>query len=333
MSPSTYKKLIANRFSKHFREVAEIVEAPLPQPQSGEVLVKHIYAGVNATDVNIAAGLYDPTAQLPIDLGGEIVGQVVAVGEGVTDVSVDSYVVAIGSGGYAEYSIFKASRVFPIDAPKPEYLSMILSGLTAAFGLYITGEMTTGETVLVTAAAGGTGQYAVQLAKLAGNHVIGTCSTDDKAEFLKSLGCDRVINYKKEDLQTVLKTEYPKGVDIVYESVGKDFFDVSVKALAVRGRLVIIGYISEYMDAKPERIEDVRIYHRLLWKSACIRGMFFNHYVRQAPEHMIRLMTLYREGKLHIAIDPTEFVGLESAADAVEYLHSGASHGKVVVKL
>ncbi len=85
--------------------------------------------------------------------------------------------------------------------------------------------MKTGETVLVTAAAGGTGQFAVQLAKLAGNTVIATCSTPEKVKLLKELGCDRVINYKTENLEQVLKSEYPNGVDIVYESVGGETFN------------------------------------------------------------------------------------------------------------
>lgn len=101
----------------------------------------------------------------------------------------------------------------------------------------------------VTAAAGATGLFAVQLAKLAGNHVIATCSSDDKAEVLKKLGCDRVINYKKENLHTTLKKEYPKGIDIVYESVGGDTFTTCVRNLAQFGRLIIIGAISQYQES------------------------------------------------------------------------------------
>lgn len=89
--------------------------------------------------------------------------------------------------------------------------------------------MTKGETILVTAAAGGAGQIAVQLAKQAGNHVIGTCSNEEKVAMLKAMGCDRVINYKTEDFGNVLKTEYPRGVDIVFESVGGEFFNICLR--------------------------------------------------------------------------------------------------------
>jgi hypothetical protein len=105
--------------------------------------------------------------------------------------------------------------------------------------------MRTGETVLVTAAAGGTGMFAVQLAKLAGNHVVATCSSPAKVELLKRLGADRVVDYKVESLKAVLRKEYPKGVDLVYESVGGDMFRTAVGALADKGRLVIIGMMSQ----------------------------------------------------------------------------------------
>ena len=86
----------------------------------------------------------------------------------------------------------------------------------------------------------------MQLAKQAGCHVIGTCSSDEKVEALKALGCDRPVNYKKEDLFQVLRSEYSDGVDVVYESVGASFFDIALNNLAKKGRLVVIGFISGY---------------------------------------------------------------------------------------
>ena len=103
--------------------------------------------------------------------------------------------------------------------------------------------------MLVTAAAGGTGQFAVQLAKLAGCHVIGTCSTDEKAAFLQRIGCDQPINYKRESLQQVLREEYPGGVGVVHEGVGGEVFNTCVKNLAVKGRLVVIGFIDSYQSS------------------------------------------------------------------------------------
>ncbi|MEQ8671941.1 MAG: zinc-binding dehydrogenase [Aggregatilineales bacterium] len=330
--PATYKKLVATKFSKDFRDASEVVEVPFPEPASNEIVIQNYYAGVNATDPNISAGLYTPGQTPPIDLGSEVVGVVVAKGSNVDSFKIGDAVMTLTTGGgYREYSIIQADRAIPIPAPTPEIMTLVLSGCTASVGLEVTGEMKSGETVLVTAAAGGTGHIAVQLAKLAGNHVIGTCGTAEKAEMLKQLGCDRVVNYREESLDEVLTKEYPRGVNLIYESVGREMFDTCVKHLARFGRLVIIGYVSEYMD-QPEVVTRPRIYSQLLWKSASIRSMFLPHFFNLLPENLMRLSGLLQSGQLHIAIDDTVFTGVEECVDAVEYLHSGKSSGKVVVR-
>jgi prostaglandin reductase 3 len=331
MLPKSYRKVIATHFSKNFREAAQVVEAELQPPDSHEIIVKTHYAGVNATDVNISAGTYTPGAVPPIDLGAEVAGEVVAVGDKVTDLKVGDFVVTTTLGGYTEYYKVRSRYAIRVPEATPDMLSLVLSGTTASIGLSVTGDMKSGETVLVTAAAGGTGQFAVQLAKLAGNTVIGTCSSDEKADLLRSLGCDRVINYKTEDLDTVLTAEYPRGMDVIYESVGRKMFDTCVDHLAIRGRLVIIGYITEYLAA-PETVTSLRIYFKLLGKSASLRSMFLLHFIRQVPEHMAKLMELYQSGQLQVAVDPTVFQGVESVVNAVEYLHSGQNSGKVIVR-
>jgi NADPH-dependent curcumin reductase CurA len=332
MHPNNYKKLIATRYSHNFREVLQIVEAEWADPAPNEVIVRNHYAGINASDVNMSAGLYTPKKQPPIDLGAEAIGEVVAVGAEVTEYKVGDAVMsfAIGSG-FREYAPVKSRFLVPMPEITPEAMTLCLSGVTASIGLYVTGEMKSGQTVLVTAAAGGTGQFAVQLAKLEGCHVIGTCGSDDKVELLRSLGCDRAINYRTENVGEALKAEYPRGIDLIYESVGREMFDTCVDNLAIHGRLVIIGYISEYIEGA-EVIHAPRIYIPLLAKSASLRAMFLPHFIQRLPEHLVRLMDLYREGKLQVAIDDTPFVGVESVADAVEYLHSGKSSGKVVVR-
>ena len=108
-------------------------------------------------------------------------------------------------------------------------------------------------------------------------HVIGTCSTDEKAKLLQSWGVDRVINYKQEDFTQVIKSEYRNRLDLVYESVGRSMFDVALANLAIRGRLVIIGAITEYKEG-PEIVTQPRVTMQLLPKSASIRSMFLNHW-------------------------------------------------------
>ena len=331
--PETYRKLVATTLTPHFREAAEIVEATRPDPKPGEIVVRNRYAGVNATDVNITAGRYSANPELPLDLGAEAAGEVVAVGSAVRHLKEgDAVVTGMTGGGYRELMVLPARLAIPVPEATPEALSVVVSGLTASIALDVTGAMTSGETVMVTAAAGGTGQYAVQLARMAGNHVIGTCGTDEKVELLERLGCDRPINYRAENVGAVLKAEYPDGLDLVYESVGGELFDTCLKALAVHGRLLSIGYVGEYIEGL-EAVTGPRVYARLLAKSASIRGFFLPHFRDHYAEHTMRLFGLMKRGDLDVAIDPSSFEGLESVVDAVEYLHSGKSRGKVVLKL
>lgn len=334
---TTYQKLTALRHSKNYREAVEILTDDLPEtPASGEIIIRNLYAGVNASDLMMAAGQYLLPTPLPCDMGAEAVGEVVAVGSEVDTLKPGDFVLSNAIGcAYREYYVTQSRRVVPIPQATPEVMSLSIGGLTASLGLSLTGEMsaTGGEVVLVTAAAGGTGQFAVQLAKLAGNHVIGTCSSDDKADLLRSLGCDRVVNYRKEDLRSVLKAEYPKGVHIVFDGVGGDQFDAALDHLARFGRLVTIGFISEY-KGEPEKVERARVYYKILGKNASIRGFNLNLYFGkpQAAEHLARLIDLWQNGKLNPAIDETLFYGVAGSIDAVEYLHSGKNSGKVVVR-
>jgi len=216
--------------------------------------------------------------------------------------------------------------------PDPEVVAMLTSGLTASIALDKAGQMESGKAVLVTAAAGGTGQFAVQLAKLAGNTVVATCGGEEKALLLKKLGVDRVIDYRAEDIKTVLKKEFPKGVDIIYESVGGDMFDLCLNALAVYGRMIVIGMISQYQREhgwKP--LNYTGLCEKLLSKSQTVAGFFLVHYSHLWQQHLDRLFNLFSMGKLKVAVDPKRFLGLHAVADAVEYLHSGKSVGKVVV--
>ena len=210
--PDTYHKLVATRLTPDFRAAASIVDEPLRRPGPGEVLVRNRVAGVNATDVNITAGRYHAEPEPPLDLGAEAAGRVVAVGDGVDGLQVgDAVVTSRVGGGYREYQLLPARQAIPVPEPTPEALSILVSGLTASIALDEVGRMGSGETVLVTAAAGGTGQYAVQLAKRAGNYVIGTCGTPEKADLLRRLGCDRPINYRDENVKQVLRDEHPDG--------------------------------------------------------------------------------------------------------------------------
>ncbi|CAI9294618.1 unnamed protein product [Lactuca saligna] len=234
-------------------------------------------------------------------------------------------------GAYSEFTMVPSELIIPVESPYPEVVAMLASGLTASIALEAA-HMESGETVVVTAAAGGTGQFAVQMAKLAGNKVVATCGGKDKAIFLRDLGVDRVINYKDESVKDVLKKEFPKGVDIVYESVGGDMFDSCFNALATFGRMLVIGTTSQYKEGighEPRNYPGIcDILHQ---QSKTVIGFNLGHYQHVWKRHLDNMVHLFSMGKLKVGIDPKSFVGVQSVVDAVEYIHSGKSIGKVVV--
>jgi NADPH-dependent curcumin reductase CurA len=331
--PQTYRKLIAKKFSNDFASAVEIVEVTLEKPAPDEILIRNRYAGINGGFDTLVCQGKTPYISLtpPFDLGVEAIGEVVAIGTEIRGFQIgDAVITTVRGGGYREYQTIASQKAIKVRYLTPEVLTLMPTGISALVALEQAGEMTDNEVVLVTAAAGGTGHIAVQLAKLAGNQVIGTCGTAAKAELLEKLGCDRVINYRLENLDRVLKNEYPNGINLVFDCVGKEVFDTCVENLAIRGRLVSVGFIAEYGRAI-EAITQPRIYHQLFWKAASIRGFLMPLYREHEAEARDRLLHLFDSDQLKVAIDPTSFIGLESIPDAVRYLLDGRSRGKVVV--
>ena len=187
-----FRKIVCHTIGTNFRQCTKIVSAELgATPAPGAILIRNSICGINASDVNYTNGVYTPGVQPPFDTGFEAAGRVVACGEGVTKLKPGDSVVYSSFGAFAEVMSVDARGAIPIPRAGPEALSLVVSGLTASIALEKVGEVKEKETVLITAAAGATGSYAVQLAKLAGCHVIGTCSSDEKADALANLGCDR----------------------------------------------------------------------------------------------------------------------------------------------
>lgn len=304
-------------------------------------LLSFSFVGINASDINYSAGRYDPTVKPPFDAGFEGIGEVVGLGLSASSrFTVGDNVAYFSNGAFAEYTVVPARESVPVPAVKPEFLTLLLSGATAYIALKRLGDLAQGETVLVTAAAGGTGQFAVQFAKQAGCHVIGTCSSNEKAGFLKSIGCDRPINYTTEDIAKTLRREYPKGVDVVYESVGGSVMETAVNSLATKGRLIVIGFISGYQSESgipPFKGRTLPV--KLLQKSASIRGFFLPHFLSDYREALGSMMQMFARGKLVCEVDVGDlalegrFTGLESVFRAVDYMYSGKNLGKVVVEV
>lgn len=331
---SDYRRLIAKKFSQDFTSAIEIIKDKIPEPTSKQILIRNKFAGVNAGfDTLLCKGKIPYfTETPPIDLGVEAVGEVVAMGDRVTNFAVgDAVVTTHRGGGYREYQVIDAELACPVPEATPEVLTLMPTGVSALVALEQVGAMTNQEVVMVTAAGGGTGHIAVQLAKLAGNQVIGTCGSEAKYQLLKELGCDRVINYRVENVAQVLQQEYPQGVNLVFECIGQHMFDTCLDNLAVRGRLVVVGFISEY-GKDLESVLQARIYDKLFWKGASVRGFLMPLYKEYIPEARDRLLKMLSTGQIRVAINPKKFQGIESIPAAVEYLLSGQNCGKVVIK-
>ncbi|CAG9460896.1 unnamed protein product [Pedinophyceae sp. YPF-701] len=333
--------VIVHALNHDFRAATRVETLPAAAkpsgPGQGHVLLVRVFAGVNASDVNYSSGRYhnsrkEAAAALPYPSGFEASAVVAEVGPGVKGIEPGTSVVTMTYGGFSTQVVEAARSCIPVADPGPEAVALATSGLTASIALDQVAELQPGETVLVTAAAGGTGQFACQIAKLMGCRVFATCSSPAKSDLLKSFGVDRVVNYKEENLDKVLAEECPTGLDVVYESVGGSMLDVALKHLAVRGRLVVIGMMSQYGEGWPAS-QHRAVPERLLAKSASIRGFFLPAFGPLIKPHMAMLAGLLRAGKLRVEVDPTPFAGVERVADAVEHLQSGCSRGKVVVQM
>jgi len=239
-------------------EVMQVDEVPVPVPAAGEVRVRLAFAGVNFIDVYHRTGYYE-TGPLPVGLGKEGAGVVEAVGPGVRDLEAGDRVCFFGAtGAYAEQVLLRAEQAIPLPGPggddeRPLDLqaaaALPLQGLTAHYLTQTIRPLGPGDTVLVQAAAGGVGLLAVQMAKLSGATVFGTCSTEDKARRVRDAGADRAILYTEEDfVQVVHEATGGRGVDLALDGVGRATFEGSVRATRVRGHVVLFGQASGEPD-------------------------------------------------------------------------------------
>src|SRR5215510_10544881 len=226
--------------SLRYEDVAE------PTAKAGQAVVKVDAAGINYIDIYYRSGLYK--AELPLTLGMEAGGTVTAIGPGVTQVKVGDKVAYTGvPGSYAEYALVPADRlvVLPAGLSTKHGAAAMLQGMTAHYLACTTWPLQPGQTCLVHAAAGGVGLLLTQIAKMRGARVLGTVSTAAKAALSKEAGADETIDYTKQDFEAEVKRlTSGRGVEVVYDSVGKTTFEKSLSSLARRGMLALFGQSS-----------------------------------------------------------------------------------------
>tara|TARA_B100000427_G_scaffold139593_1_gene116109 strand:+ start:7476 stop:8447 length:972 start_codon:yes stop_codon:yes gene_type:complete len=228
-------------------EVLELEEIKLSKPGAGEVLIEHVAIGLNYIDTYHRSGLYP--LKLPTGLGMEASGIIKDVGPDVSDFSVGDKVAyaAVPLGAYSTHRIYNTKNLVKV----PEGIDLQIAacimtkGLTAFYLLHKTYPVTSGETILFHAAAGGVGQIFCQWAKSLGVKVIGTVGSDEKIDLAKKNGCEEVINYSKEDFaKKVMEITKGEGLSVVYDGVGKETFEKSTECLKTRGMMISFGNAS-----------------------------------------------------------------------------------------
>lgn len=308
-------------------DALKVEDVPVPEPQEGEARVKVKVIGVNFLDIYQRMGRYQ--GSLPFTLGQEAAGVVDAVGPNVGDVKPgDPVAYALVQGSYSEYAIAPAWRLVPIptDVDFQQAAAAMVQGMTAHYLTHSTYPLKAGETALVHAAGGGTGQLLVQVAKLCGARVLGTVSNEEKAALARAAGADEVILYTQTDFETEVKRlTNNEGVDVVYDSVGKDTFDKSLNCLRPRGYMVLFGAASGAVPAIDPMV--------LLAKgSIYLTRPYLGHYTADRAELHERVNDVFNwiaNGKLKIHNDKTFPLG--DVVEAHRYLEDRQSKGKVLM--
>jgi NADPH2:quinone reductase len=308
-------------------EVLRHEDVPEPTPKAGEAIVKVDAAGLNYIDVYFRSGLYK--AELPFTVGMEAGGTVTAVGAGVTDVKAGDKVAYTGvAGAYAEYAAVPAARLvkLPAGVTTKQGAAVMLQGLTAHYLACSTYPLKAGDTCLVHAAAGGVGLLLVQIAKLRGARVIGTVSTEEKAKLAREVGADHTILYTQQDFEAEVKRiTGGKGVQVVYDSVGKTTWDKSLNSLAPRGLIALFGQSSGPIGQIDPQILNQK-------GSLFLTRPSLNHHIGTRDELLARAgeaLGWIRDGKLKLRME-FEFP-LKDAAGAHRALESRQTTGKVLL--
>jgi NADPH2:quinone reductase len=308
-------------------EVLRYEEVALPEPGVGEARVKVEAVGVNYIDIYQRKGQYpDP---LPVIPGREAAGVVDAVGPGVSDLTPGARVVyAMHVGSYAEYAVVPARRLVPIpDAVEMRpAAAVMLQGLTAHYLTHSTYPLQPGDSALIHAAAGGVGLLLVQMAKRRGARVIGTVSTEQKADLARQAGADEVILYTQADFETETKRlTNSQGVNVVYDSVGQTTFDKSLNCLRPRGYLVLYGQSSGPVPSLNPQVLSAK-------GSLYLTRPNLMHYTLDRAELLKRAEDLFDwiiAGTLSVRIDET--FPLADAPLAHRNLEARKSKGKILL--
>lgn len=302
----------------------DFIDTPIGTTSAGEVLIRTAYISV---DPYLRGRMQDTKSYIaPFELNKVITSGVIGQ---VVDSKSESFSkgdVVLGNLGWQEYSVVNEKEIKKIDknlAPVTANLSIIgMTGLTAYFGLLDIAKPKSGETVVVSGAAGAVGSTVGQIAKIKGTRVIGIAGTDEKCQYLlNELGFDEAINYKKEDVPTALAKACPEGIDIYFDNVGGTISDAVFPLLNKFARIPVCGAISSYNDVEVDM--GPRVQTALIKTSALMKGFTLGDYSDRIGEGYSALATWLNEGKLKY--EETIVEGFDHVIDAFLDLFKGAN--------
>ncbi|MEL6416346.1 MAG: NADPH:quinone oxidoreductase family protein [Pseudomonadota bacterium] len=321
------RALVCHELSDDFSGV-EIRDVERPVPGAGEILIKVRAASLNFPDLLLCQGKYQLKLDPPFTPGMDLSGTIAALGQDVDGFEIGEAVCGGARfGGFAEYAIVKADGL----QRKPDNLSFDESAsysaayLTAYVALIRRGHLQAGETLLVHGASGGVGMAAVDVGKLLGATVIATGGSDDKLARVKAYGADHVLNTKDGFRNQVKALTNGRGADVIYDPVGGDVFDESVRCIAFDGRLLVIGFTSGRIATVPTNMP--------LIKGFSVVGVRAGEYGRQFPErgreNVEKIWTWAREGKTRPYVHDS--LPLEAALEGFKRLRDRKVVGKLIL--
>ncbi|MBG06738.1 MAG: NAD(P)H-quinone oxidoreductase [Rhodospirillaceae bacterium] len=313
-------------------EVLKPASRPVPEPASGEALIRVTAAGVNRPDAIQRAGNYPPPAGQSDLPGLEVSGEIVALGDGASGVSIGDTVCALTpGGGYAEYCIAPASHCLPV----PDGISVTdaagipETSFTVWHNVFQRAYLQKGERFLVHGGSSGIGTTAIQLAKAFGAEVFTTAGSREKCDACEALGADLAINYKEEDWVAVLREKTEKqGVDVILDMVGGSYIQKNIDSLNWDGRLSIIAFLT---GAKAELMLARFMVKRQTMTASTLRAQSDAAKAAIAAELREKVWPLFASGKVKPVIDSV--LPLSEAAKAHERMESSTHIGKIILQI
>ena len=319
-------------------ETLRLDEIPDPQPGPGELLVRVRAAAINFPDVLIIEDKYQLKPPRPFAPGGEIAGEIEAIGDGVEGWTVGDRVIAVtGFGGLAEKVVVPARAAYrlPEERSFEEGAALLLTYATSIHALLDRGKLQAGQTLLVLGAAGGVGLAAVELGKAYEARVIAAASSEEKAQAAREAGADEAIVYPQgpfdKDGQKALAQLFkeavgPAGADVIYDPVGGDYTEAALRSIAWEGRFLVVGF--------PAGIARLPLNLTLL-KSCDVCGVFWGAFAARDPKanaaHVETLFKLWRQGMISPKVSAT--YPLERAGEAIRAIAERRVVGKLVVTI